>query len=221
VTFEAIDVEAEPAALKDLKRLGIPLVPAVVVGDRAVHGWNPKAVAALVGVGYVEADHLPAGELARRLDAILSAAQRAIRQVPVEHLGMTSPGRNRSVRQLGYHVFRMSLAFREAMEQGRYPEAWLLEETPPEIDDGTAIARYGQRVRESLAEWLARPGACEGVVDTYYGPQAAHELLERTTWHAAQHVRQLYAFLERMGVVPDDPLGQADFRGLPLPKDVW
>ena len=221
MTFEAVDVEAEPAALKALERLGIPLVPAVVVGDRAIHGWNPKAVAALVGVEYIEAERLSPGELARRLDTILAAAERAIRQVPAEHLGMASPGRDRSVRQLGYHIFRMSLAFRDAMQQGRYPEAWLLEEAPPEIEDGPAIARYGRTVRGELAGWLARPGACGGVVNTYYGPQSGHELLERTTWHAAQHVRQLYAFLDRMGVKPDEPLTEAGFRGLPLPKEVW
>lgn len=60
-----------------------------------------------------------------------------------------------------------------------------------------------------------------GVVETYYGPKTAHELLERTTWHAAQHLRQLYAFLERMGVSVDNPLGEADFEGLPMPKEVW
>jgi hypothetical protein len=45
--------------------------------------------------------------------------------------------------------------------------------------------------------------------------------LERTTWHAAQHLRQLYSMLERMGKNPIDPLHDADFKGLPLPKEVW
>ena len=50
---------------------------------------------------------------------------------------------------------------------------------------------------------------------------AAGELLERTVWHAAQHLRQLYALLELMGLEPSNPLTEADFRGLPLPKEVW
>jgi hypothetical protein len=58
-------------------------------------------------------------------------------------------------------------------------------------------------------------------VGTYYGQQTAHELLERTTWHAAQHLRQLYFFLERMGIAPENPLTEEDYKGLPIPKDIW
>jgi hypothetical protein len=221
VAFDAVDVEATPGARAELDRLGIPLVPAVVAGDRAVHGWNPKAVAELVGVDYTEPTRLPVAELGRRLDRILAATQRVMRQVPAEHLGMTHPGRDRSVRQLGYHVFRLSLAFRGAMEERRLPEAWLQEQTPADMANGPAIAAYGETVRGRLTDWLATPGAVAGVVETYYGAQPGHELLERTVWHAAQHLRQLYAFLERMDVRPDIPLAEADWQDLPLPKAVW
>ena len=221
VAFEAIDVQAQPAARRDLERLGIPAVPAVVVGDRAVHGWNPKAVAALLGVPYEESARLQPGELACRLDRVLGVAQRALRQVPPEQFeARVVPGRQRSVRQLAYHIFRLGLAFRDAMVERRQPRAWLEEAAPPDLPDGPAIAGYGDQVRRALAEWLARPGASEGVVETYYGPQTGHELLERTVWHAAQHVRQLHAFLEGIGVTPADPLTPADLQGLPLPKDL-
>jgi len=221
VEFEAINVEGNPAALAELHRLGVPLVPAVAVGDRVVHGWNPKGVAELVGVEYAERERLSLEELVKRLDTVLAAAQRAIRQVPEASLEMKSPDRDRTVRNLGYHIFRLSLAFRDGMAERRFPEEWLQEGAPPTVHDGAAIARYGQTVRERLAEWLGRPGALEGVVETYYGPQTAHELLERTTWHAAQHVRQLYALLEMMETAPDRPLTEKDFAGLPLPKALW
>jgi hypothetical protein len=45
--------------------------------------------------------------------------------------------------------------------------------------------------------------------------------MERTTWHAAQHLRQLYWFAGKMGVTPMAPLGERDFQGLPIPRDVW
>lgn len=219
--FEAVNVEGNPVTLEELRSLGVTLVPAVAVGAKVVHGWNPKGVAELVGIPYAEPERLSPAELAARLDVTLVATQRAIRQVPDDKLGMKSPDRDRPVRQLGYHVFRLSLAFRDAMEQGQLPEAWLQEEAPPEITDGTAIARYGQTVRERLAEWLARPARCAGVVNTYYGAQSGTELLERTVWHAAQHLRQLYAFLEMMGIQPDQPLGDEAFKGLPLPDALW
>jgi hypothetical protein len=178
-------------------------------------------VAELVGAEYVQRERLSPEELARRLDTILQASERAIRQVPDDRLEMKSPDRDRTLRNLGYHIFRLSLAFRDGMADRRFPQEWLEEMAPPEIRDGAAIARYGQIVRESLADWFRRPGAWEGVVETYYGPQTGDELLERTTWHAAQHLRQLYALLEMMGVVPDRPLAETDFDGLPLPKALW
>jgi DinB superfamily len=221
VPFDAIDVEATPDARAELSRFGIQYVPAVVAGERAIHGWNPRALADLVGVTYAEPGGLPPAELARRLDRVLAAAQRAMRQVPSEHLHMKWPGRDRPVRQLGYHVFRLSHAFPRAVAERRLPKAWLDEEAPPGLTDGAAIAGYGDTVRRELAAWLSRPGAWDGVVETYYGPQSGVDVLERTVWHAAQHVRQLYAFLERMGVTPEAPLGDADYAGLPLPKAVW
>src|SRR5581483_10321614 len=179
VGFTEVDVEARPEARAELERLGVPLLPAVVVGERAVYGWNPTAVA----------------ELARRLDRVLATGARAMAVAGPAHLALRHPQRDRTLRQLGYHVFRLSLAFREAMIERRLPAAWLKEAAPAALADGPAIARYGESVRDALRAWLARPDAAAGVVETDYGPQDGHALLERTVWHAAQHVRQLYALL--------------------------
>jgi len=58
-------------------------------------------------------------------------------------------------------------------------------------------------------------------VHTYYGPQGAHELLERTTWHAGQHLRQLYDLAGRLEIDPPEPLRADLFEGLPMPESVW
>ena len=219
--FDGFDVEAEPARKRDLEPFGIPRVPATIVGDRVVHGWNPKALAELVGARYEEREQLAPAELAQRLDAVLVATQRAIRQIPREQLGMKAPGRDRTVRQLGFHVFRVSASFVDTREQGHLSEHWFEESPPAEMADGEAIAQHGETVRRRVAAYCARPGWCDGMVSTYYGPQSAHDFMERTTWHAAQHLRQIYWFLDRLGVQPDSPLTDADLRRLPIPRDVW
>jgi hypothetical protein len=48
-----------------------------------------------------------------------------------------------------------------------------------------------------------------------------HQLLERSTWHPAQHARQLMAVLEGFGIAPDGPLSAEDLAGLPLPERLW
>ena len=204
-----------------LARFGIPRAPAVIVGDQAVHGWNPQGVAELVGVDYDGSDKLSGEQLVERLDTILVAAQRAVRQIPQAHLGFKWPGRDRTIRQLGYHIFRVALSYRDTREQGKLEEFWFGENPADDIVDGDDVARYGEAVRKRVNEWLQRDDALEGMCDTYYGPQAATELFERTVWHAAQHLRQVYVVLEHLGITPDQPLTEADYKGLPLPDSIW
>jgi hypothetical protein len=221
VSYDGVDLEAEPSRMADLERLGIPVFPATIIGDRFVHGWNPKALAELVGVQYMEGQRLTPEELWRRLDRVLAANQSAVLAVPRAQLETKAPDRDRSLRELAFHVFRLSAAFADCREQRQFPEAWLLEGPPAEMQDGAAIAGYGQRVRDRLRAFCATPGWCDGRVNTYYGEQTAHELMERTTWHAAQHVRQVYWFLDRLGITVGEGLSERDLQGLPIPVAVW
>src|SRR5262245_57726604 len=125
---------------------------------RIVDGWSRKALAELVAVTHEEQKQLPPAELARRMDKILAATQRAIRQIPREHLGMKKPGRDRSVHQLGFHVFRLSVAFVDTREQGHLGPGVLDEHAPGEMADGEAVARYGERVRKGIVAYVLRAG---------------------------------------------------------------
>jgi hypothetical protein len=58
-------------------------------------------------------------------------------------------------------------------------------------------------------------------VQTYYGPQLLHELMERTTWHCGQHVRQWFMLLGMAGITPAVTLDDTAFGGLPMPSSVW
>jgi hypothetical protein len=221
VEFEAIDTEATPEAMQVLAAFGIPRAPAVIVGDRAVHGWNPQGVAELVGVDYNEAEKLSCVQLAERLDTILVAAQRAMRQIPEAHLGFKWPGRDRTILQLGYHIFRIALTYRDTREQGMLQEYWFGENPSSDMGTGAAVAHFGEQTQAQMAEWLQGEGVFEGMCETYYGPQSAPELFERTVWHTAQHLRQIYVMLETVGVTPKAPLTASDYTGLPLPESIW
>jgi len=206
-----------------LRRLNVPAVPAVAVGERAAHGWNPPAYAALLGVPYDAAPKLSPAVLAARLDIILGATESLVRQFPDERMEWKPPERDRTLRDLGYHVFRLSLAFIDAMDNGRLPKAWLGDAAPADMRASAALASYGALARGRLAGWFEGTAASEyaRVLDVYYGPQSAHDLLERTVWHAAQHLRQLYVLAERVGVTPKAPLPVGAFQGLPLPDALW
>jgi hypothetical protein len=198
-------------------------VPAVAVGERAVHGWNPQGYADLLGVRYDAGARLSPAELAARLDRILELAQAVLWRFDAAQLDVVPPERKRSIRDLGFHVFRVGLSFIDALDQGRLPESWFDERAPAGMEDGGDVARWGALVRARIAGWFegAAPGEFERVVDVYYGPQGAHDLLERTTWHCGQHLRQLYVLAERLRITPPAPLPTGLFDGLPIPDAVW
>jgi hypothetical protein len=223
VEFDSVDVQAEPAAQDELRRLGVPVVPAVAVGDRAVHGWNPGGYARLLGVSYTAGPALLPAELADRLDRVLAAAEALVRAWPEAALDYAPPERPRTVRDLAYHVFRLSLAFVDAMDHGELPEQWLGETAPPAMRDSPALASYGALVRGRLQGWFQGAAGDEfaRVIRVFYGPQSGRDLLERTAWHAAQHVRQLYDLAGRLGLTPPAPLPADALTGLPLPEAIW
>ena len=201
----------------------MPAVPAVAVGERAVHGWNPPAYAALLGVEYRAAAKLPPLELGARLDRILACTEHLVAGMPIRALDHKPLERDRSVRDLAFHVFRLSLAYVDGMDMGELRESWLQEKAPPDLVDGPAVGRYGALVRGRVSGWFegAAPSEYARTIEVCYGPQNGHDLLERTTWHAAQHLRQLYALASDLGVTPPEPLPISDFEGLPLPASLW
>ena len=216
-------MQADPSALDELKRLGVPRVPAVAIGDQAVHGWNPAAYAALVGVDYKPAVKLAPAVLATRLDTILASAEALVRVIPESRMEWTPPERNRPLADLAYHIFRLGIGFVEGVDHLTFGPNVHSDTAPADLRTGEAIARYGALVRGRVAGWFAGAGGDEftRVVETYWGPVPAHDLLERTTWHTAQHLRQLYVLAERLEVVPPKPLPVESFEGLPMPASLW
>ncbi len=225
--FEPVNVHGNAARQAELEALGVPRVPATVLttalGDALVHGWNPAALAKLVGVEYDGGPALNPAELAQAQDNILYYAQHRVKRLDHYQLALKHPDRDRTLRNLTFHLFRLSAAFVDAMERREFPLEWLIENVPDEMETGEAVAGYGAGVRARLAAWFeaAPAGVYAEAVPTYYGDQSAHELLERSTWHAGQHLRQVYDLLERDGSLPGDPLPMELFEGLPLPEDLW
>jgi DinB superfamily len=218
-----VDVRANPAALDERGDPRLARVPAVVVGGRVVRGWNPRGCAALLGVAYEPAALLPSSELGTTLERVLSATERLIAEAPEARLEYRAPECDRTIRDLAYHVFGLGLAFADGMDTGEVRQDWLRARAPAELRDGHAIARYGALVLGRVGGWLegAAPREFTRAIATDAGPQSGHEWLERITWHAAQHLRQLHAILEALGLPPREPLSSADLARLLLPASLW
>jgi glutaredoxin/uncharacterized damage-inducible protein DinB len=224
VAFESIDVSARPEAMNDLAAFGVKTVPVVARGGEYVFAQALEDVSRFIGKT-VEFTRLPPEDLMRKWLHVLRAAQRHVRQIPADRMReRATPGRDRSIATLAYHVYQIPDAFLQAIENGVQNLAAVYDTPLPAHVTGTAqIAAYGEAITKKLeAWWNALPDkSCRQKVKTYYGARPMHELLERCTWHSAQHARQIISVLERLGVQPSGPLTTADYAGLPMPKGLW
>ena len=209
-----------------LLALGVRNVPVVAKGGAFVFGQNLEDVAEFVGLHGTGHTPLPPEQLITKWINVLRAVQRYVRQIPDERINeRVIPNRDRSLRLMGHHVFRIGEAFLEtAVDRVEY--AVQLANIPPA--DGTfmtgeEIARYGDTVITRLQQWWdgLADKSCRQKVQTFFGMQPIHMLYERSTWHSAQHARQLAAVLERFGIEPNGRLTAADLAGLPLPERLW
>ena len=166
---------------------------------------------------------LPPLELGARLDRILACAGTLVASLPIRALDHTPPEGDQSVRDLAFQIFRGALAYVDGVDMGRLPESWLQEKAPPDLVDGPAIARYGALVRGRVSGWFEGAALSEyaRAIQVFDGARNGHDLLERTTSQAAQHLRRLYALAGDFGLTPPEPLPIADFEGLPLPPSLW
>jgi hypothetical protein len=209
-----------------LLKLGVGTVPVLASGEQYIFCQNIDDVAEFVGLQGSGHTPLPPPALIAKWGNVLGAAQRYIRQVPEKRLGeRVIDNRDRSIRLMGHHIFRIGEAFLEtAIDDVEYRVS--NANVPPAEGayvTGAQIAGYGESILERLATWWTQleDKSCNQTIKTFYGTPPMHQLLERSTWHSAQHTRQLIAVLERFGIQPDGRLATEDLAGLPLPEGLW
>jgi hypothetical protein len=206
------------------KTFGVRKVPVLAKGGDYVFGQNLDAVAEFVGLQGRGMARLPPEQLFEKYGRLFAAAQRYARQFPPERFNeRVIPNRDRYIRHLNFHVFRIGEAFLEAWDGVEYTPKIASSPPPESMQTGDHIACYGEAVWKRYETWWAdlEDRTLSRKFRTFFGEVTGHHLLERTTWHSAQHCRQLMALLQGMGIQPDEPLTAVDFEGLPLPERLW
>ena len=223
VPFQSVDVLADPQGFRDLQALGVRMIPLVVRGRDWVSGQILTDVARIAGIDYGR-EVLPVPDLKARIDTILAAALRHSAQLPDDDalLGTMLPNRPRSYRDLACHIFMIVDAFVAETRGDPLTETKYLAPAPDHARRPAEIVAFGEGVRDRFEAWWAEGGHHFGrKARVYYGEQTLHDFMERTAWHSGQHTRQLALLLEKLGLAPDGKLTEADFAGLPMPKNVW
>jgi len=207
-------------------KFGITTVPVLARAGQYIFCQNLEDVAEFVGVQGTGYTPLPPAVLLAKWINVLRAAQRYIRQIPDGRLvERVIDNRDRSIRLMSHHIFRIGEAFLEtAIDDVEYR---VNNANVPPADGtcttGAEIVQYGDSIISRIQTWWEQleDQSCRQKIRTFYGTPPLHQLFERSTWHSAQHTRQLIAVLERFGIPPDERLSSEDLAGLPLPEGLW
>jgi glutaredoxin len=223
VEYESVNVHGNAAGMEELRKLGARSVPIVSRGDRFVYAQTLTDVVRFLDLQIKLHERLGPDELVQKLDLVLSAAARYVRQIPAERLELPFRNRNRAIRVLAHHAFRIPDAFLEVAPAGPLAYERIMKVPGEDIRTAEDIARYGESVLARFEQWWAAypDKACATEMDTYFGRHSMHEVLERTVWHPAQHTRQLMLILDELGIEPNRRLTMDDLAGLPLPEKAW
>jgi glutaredoxin len=226
IPFVSVNVVDDENGFKELEALGVRMVPIVAKGDKWANGAVFRDVAKVAGFDYDGHKMLSPEEMKDKVLQNLAAAGRYLQQIPEDKLDTLLPGRPRSYRQLVYHVFNIAEVFLERVENDApYTYGALKSILPDGMESKQDLADFGQATHDRFAAWWDRAGKTTDFKQpgkVYYGEVTLHEVLERTGWHTGQHTRQIILMLrEKLGIEPDRPLTDADFAGLPIPKNVW
>jgi hypothetical protein len=192
-----------------------------------VNAQNLDKVAEFVGLKGTSHTLLAPEVLFDRYTRINRTAQRLTRQLPDDKLQESAVhNRERPIRNLCHHIFSIGEAHLScAINGAQYAPNFTSKRFARDaFTSSAALADYGQQVLTEMQKWWSEnPGKSwrQQMIDTFYGPISLHQLLERTTWHTAQHTRQLAAVLERFDIAPDAPLTSEDLAGLPVPERIW
>lgn len=223
--FDSINVLEDETGFAELEALGVRLVPIVARGSDWANGAVFRDVARVAGFEWGGHDMLPPEIMLSRLNGILSGARRFTAQIPENEHDTLLPGRPRTYRELSFHIFQIPDVFLDRVEHDApYTYEALISKLPADLETHGQLLDYAGGVIARLNRWWEQGGARTDFTlpgKVYYGDVTLHEVLERTCWHSGQHTRQLMLVLEKLGVAPDRPLTDADFAGLPLPKNIW
>lgn len=223
IPYDSVNVLDGDEGMAALQALGARSVPVVSKGREFVFAQNLSDLAAFVGVER-EARTLSTADLAGKVERVLEVATAHAQQLPDGALATSLPGRDRTYRDLAYHIFVITEAFLESARGGTLTFEFFERRPPETIKSGEDIAKCGSGIAGDFHAWwrdLSNSRAFPNMLKTYYGEQSLDDLLERTAWHMAQHTRQLETVIEAQGVSLSDRLSEADLSGLPLPDHVY
>lgn len=225
IPFKSVNVLTDSDARDELRRLGARSIPIVSRGDAFTYAQSIEDVAQFVNRMDAVTDRLPPEVLFSKWNKVLGVALAIIPSIPDAAFKQSVLSDvPRTYRDLSYHIFQVVDAFLQTVQEGL--EDWtLVANVPPHemIETKGDVVSEGEELTERLQRWwlTLEDKSCQQKLKMFYGEHPMHQFLERSTWHSAQHTRQLIELLSEKGIELPAKLDEEDYAGLPMPKKLW
>ena len=224
IAFDSVNVLTDPKAESDLQAMGAMGFPVVSRGKEFVCAQSLDDVSKFLGRD-VKFDRLPPADLMDRWFYFSDIALSLVERIPQEELqALPIPNRNRTLHGLSYHIFQVPEAYLENAENGEEHFDKYFDAPPPDdVKTSAHVLEYGHRITNRLHRYYGNLSdkSFGWTVKTFYGIQPVHHFLERSTWHMAQHIRQLQFVLDGYKVPLARRVDEAKYKGLPMPEGLW
>jgi glutaredoxin len=222
VEFTSVNILESPEGLQELMARGARSVPVLIRGEEMIFTQSLEDVAKFVGKSR-QINRLPPADLFQRWQYFLNTAIGLIHQIPEDRLhDFPIEKRSRTVSNLAYHIFQVAEGVM-AMTEGRTRDSREYDNAIYDhLQTKEQILAFAEGVIEAHKRWWAATDQTgQRRIQTYYGEQPLHQILERGTWHSAQHSRQLNHVLDGFDVSVENPIALSAYEGLPIPKAIW
>lgn len=224
VPFEPVNVVANPEAMDDLKKLGIRGIPCVTRGTEWVYAQSLEDVTAFLGKVYAPPKVQTPEYIFEKWLFLLDTTISYLKATPPDVLKV-EPVKNRvrPVGQLAFHVFQIAEAFVHCMRTRQ--SAWI-ERSSGAVDMSIALDKprlldYAAPIVAELRKYRDNGEFQSVPMDFEWGLKTTYEFLDRSSWHSAQHMRQVASTLAREGVTLVPQWKDEYFQGLNVPVQLW
>lgn len=200
-----------------LQHSPIKTLPVVKIASEYHAGTNLANIAKLLNLAYEATPELDATKLVNRMCAVNSSLAMYAKALPDAILTTKLPGRERTILGLVNHIVEISASFIDVCGGATFTASKADAEVVAEESIDVVIDRTSS-LNEQLMNVDLDP---QCIVDTYYGDQSMHAVLNRCTCHVAQHLRQLDYFCDQKAIQIKSVQLEPILDGLYLPKKVW
>ena len=183
-----------------------------------MHGVDLQQVAGLVGLDYDSSPALSPSQLKVRQVALLSILDSALERIPESAHEIKIPGRDRTVWNLVEHMCEIACVYQRVVEGASAFDAAAADAV---VTGASTDVQLHSSISSLTSKLSAESPDYEKRIETYFGSASLHYVLERCTWHIAQHLRQLTSLMRDIdtSIMPEIEVKLLD--GLPIPLEVW